>query len=54
MRISLLFILLFLYNFIGAQNGPLANQSGTRLTPTELSIPASPVFDMMGVTPSRR
>lgn len=53
MRISLLFTFLFLYHFIGAQNGPLPNQSGSRLTSTELSIPASPVFDMMGVTPSQ-
>jgi hypothetical protein len=30
-----------------------SDQSNTRLTPKEFSIPASPVFDVMGVTPSQ-
>lgn len=29
------------------------NETTSRLTPTEFSIPASPVFDLMGVTPSQ-
>ncbi len=39
--------------FVQAQNSPFIPPLGSRLTPTELSIPASPVFDIMGVTPSQ-
>lgn len=53
MRIKLVVFILLMYTALGAQNEGFTNNSGTRLTPTELSIPASPVFDLMGVTPSQ-
>ncbi|HMO32868.1 MAG TPA: hypothetical protein PKE63_10915 [Lacibacter sp.] len=45
------FLILFLHTcFLSAQE---TGTSGNRLTPREFSIPASPVFDVMGVTPSQ-
>lgn len=47
---SLLFVPVLLFVcFCSAQT----NQNNSRLTPKEFSIPASPVFDVMGVTPSQ-
>ena len=55
MQVRLRFIspFLFLTVTLIAQEPGFIPPSGSRLTPTELSIPASPIFDMMGVTPSQ-
>ncbi len=51
MRKTLLMICIIIVcsKFCKAQTEP----AGSRLTPKEFSIPASPVFDIMGVTPSQ-
>ena len=46
-----LFCLLLLSPLLKAQD--LDNKETARLTPKELAIPASPVFDLMGVVPSQ-
>jgi hypothetical protein len=45
-------ILVLLTSFLIANKTTLAQQAG-RVSPKELTIPAAPVFDLMGVTPSQ-
>jgi hypothetical protein len=48
-RCAALWVLLVMVATVQAQD----NDKAGRVTPKELSIPASPVFDLMGVTPSQ-
>jgi hypothetical protein len=53
-KFRILIILCFMGSFvINAQSVFNSNTEAKRLLPTEFSIPASPVFDLMGVTPSQ-
>jgi hypothetical protein len=51
-----LYIIIALFIFViqlQAQENKTVDNKTQRLSPTELTIPASPVFDLMGVTPSQ-
>lgn len=54
MNKTLLITLVYiLFGAIGGQAQDLDNKEINRVTPKELTIPASPVFDLMGVVPSQ-
>jgi len=53
-KISILFFLCLVFISLSkAQNLLQSGSDAKRISPTEFSIPASPVFDLMGVTPSQ-